>query len=179
TDPVLQLQLLGRDVELKLGDLECVARRGRLLLLHDDGHGYLGLWVNARPESAGVNGPEPAHSTPRKGPRNGNWGRVYCRAMSPSRAARGVLAAGAAVYALAVLCLSVHPGPRAWAFHLPGFLPAPTRILVLTLLVGGAGLLAWDFTRAPQGQSRGKGAKPRARAKVNPLPTWSGWLLLP
>src|SRR6185295_18607952 len=47
-DPVLQLERFGRDVELPLGDLERIARSGRLLL-HDYGHGYLGLWVWRQP----------------------------------------------------------------------------------------------------------------------------------
>ena len=127
--------------------------------------------------------------------------------MNPSRAARGVLAAGAAAYVLAVIAASLNPGPRAWSLHLPGFLPDPARSFVMALLIGGASLLAIDFLRGGtvgeaesarraneaarakatsgrRGEKR-RGGREQAhrRASASPagsfrMPGWSGWLLL-
>ncbi len=122
--------------------------------------------------------------------------------MTPSRAARGVLAAGAAALVVAIATASRDPGPRAWALHLPGFLPDPARSFVMALLVGGAALLAVDFFRGGASggarghereglDDRGRGrrerpARPAARrAAHKPArgeglrpPHWTGWLLL-
>src|SRR5881628_3277414 len=68
--------------------------------------------------------------------------------MDRTRAARAVFAAGASAYALSVAVASQRPGPRAWALHLPGFLPLPTRLLVMALLLGGALCLVIDALRA-------------------------------
>jgi len=92
--------------------------------------------------------------------------------MNSARAARGVLAAGAALFVIGVIVASSNPGPRAWGLHLPGFLPQPERTLAILLLAGGAVLLAFDFLR---------GDAPPARVRPGPaanLPGWSGWLLL-
>ncbi len=48
------------------------------------------------------------------------------------------LALGATGYAVGVLAASIHPGPRAWGLHLPGFLPPVPR----------AGLIAVPFAAA-------------------------------
>lgn len=108
--------------------------------------------------------------------------------MSRSRAAQGALALGAAAFVAAVLSFSQSPGPRAWALHLPGFLPDPLRTFVLALLVAGAGLLAVDFMRgAPGGagevsRAGGRGAKRRAAREQTAqhfrVPGWLGWILL-
>ena len=117
------------------------------------------------------------------------WAGLYCRPMDRPRLARAVLAIGALAYAALVLAMSQSPGPRAWALHLPGFLPPAQRLLIMTLLLLGAALLVADFLlgprAAPQIQERaahakrGKGAakKPAKRGGVS-LPGWSGWLLL-
>jgi len=130
----------------------------------------------------------------------------YTARMNPSRAARGALAAAAAAFVLEVIAASSTPGPRAWAFHLPGFLPDPDRPFVMLLLVGGAALLAIDFLRGggadaheparrsneaarakdrPRqrgGKRRGGREEPRrqstAPASSFRMPGWSGWLLL-
>ena len=102
--------------------------------------------------------------------------------MLPSRAARGVLALGSAAFVAGVAAASAAPGPVAWALHLPGFLPAPTRLLVMALLAGGAALLAFDFFRVgPKEHTRARGAKRRGARQPGAgwrLPRWSGWLLL-
>jgi len=101
--------------------------------------------------------------------------------MDRSRAARAVLAAGAAAYVLAVAMASRTPGPRAWAIHLPGFLSPSARILVMALLFGGAVLLAIDFIRAVAGRdARSRATRIRAAAPTAKplLPGWTGWLLL-
>src|SRR5690242_18370063 len=92
--------------------------------------------------------------------------------MNSARGARGVLAAGAALFVIGVIVASSNPGPRAWGLHLPGFLPQPERTLAILLLAGGAVLLGFDFLR---------GDAPPARVRPGPaahLPGWSGWLLL-
>ena len=100
--------------------------------------------------------------------------------MNPSRAARGVLAGEAALFVLGVILASRVPGPRAWALHLPGFLPPPARALVMALLVLGAALLILDFLRGGGNEERGgatrKGKRPSRAAA--PLSAWTGWLLL-
>src|SRR6185295_14536547 len=107
--------------------------------------------------------------------------------MSRTRAAQGAFALGAAAYVAAVLTFSQSPGPRAWALHLPGFLPDPLRTFVLALLVAGAGLLAIDFMRGAPGGTEvsgagGRGAKRRAAREQTAqhfrVPGWLGWILL-
>ncbi len=110
--------------------------------------------------------------------------------MDRSYVARGLLAAGAAAYAVSVAVASQHPGPRAWALHLPGFLPPPARFLVMALLFGAALLLVVDLLRpGASGPSRPEGAPRRSASRDRPsrqtpgtkplrLPRWSGWLLL-
>ncbi|HYR52769.1 MAG TPA: tetratricopeptide repeat protein [Candidatus Dormibacteraeota bacterium] len=92
--------------------------------------------------------------------------------MDRARVARAVLAIGAIAYAALVWAMSRSPGPRAWALHLPGFLPPAQRLLILATLFLGALLILADFLR-------GKGAprKTKKRGGVS-LPGWSGWLLL-
>ena len=97
--------------------------------------------------------------------------------MDRSRAARAVLAAGAAAYALAVAAASQTPGPRAWGLHLPGFLPPPMRFFILALLFGGAALLALDFLRGSTPPAA-RSAQRSTQAKRLPFPRGSGWLLL-
>ena len=96
--------------------------------------------------------------------------------MDRSHVARTLLAAGAAAYAVSVAVASQHPGPRAWALHLPGFLSPPARFLVMTLLFGAAILLVVDLLRP--GMSRPEGARGRSASRRLRLPRWSGWLLL-
>ena len=96
--------------------------------------------------------------------------------MDRSHVARTLLAAGAAAYAVSVAVASQHPGPRAWALHLPGFLSPPARFLVMTLLFGAALLLVVDLLRP--GTSRPEGARGRSASRRLRLPRWSGWLLL-
>jgi len=118
--------------------------------------------------------------------------------MNRSRAAQGVLAAGAAAFAVAVLILSRTPGPRAWALHLPGFLSGPARSFVLALLVAGAGLLVFDFLRGAPPRDAVEGARPKAASargakrraarehasrSTSPIPEitipgWAVWMLL-
>ncbi len=109
--------------------------------------------------------------------------------MNPSRAARGVLAAGAAAFVIAVTVASRNPGPRAWALHLPGFLPYRAGFFVMALLVGGAALLAIDFLRGgtatagrgprPKVPSHGRGSKRRATPELSPRRSArSPWALL-
>ena len=114
--------------------------------------------------------------------------------MDGSRAARAALAAGATAYALSVALASRTPGPRAWAFHLPGFLPPPAHLLVMALIFGAAILLVTDYFRDPAGRgrdetprsgagarrrdARGRPPRPAPRKTASPLPRWSGWLLL-
>jgi tetratricopeptide repeat protein len=109
--------------------------------------------------------------------------------MDRARVARAVLAIGAIAYAALVWAMSRSPGPRAWALHLPGFLPPTQRLLILATLFLGALLILADFLRGPRAVpetqeraahgKRGKSAPKRAakRGGVS-LPGWSGWLLL-
>jgi len=109
--------------------------------------------------------------------------------MDRPRVARAVLAIGAIAYAALVWAMSRSPGPRAWALHLPGFLPPTQRLLILATLFLGALLILADFLRGPRAASdtqeraahakRGKGAPKKAMKRGGvPLPGWSGWLLL-
>ncbi len=121
------------------------------------------------------------------------------RAVRAARVARGALAAGAAAFVIAVVVASRTPGPRAWALHLPGFLPRPARSFVLALLAGGAAWLGFDFLRGaptrepgdtarakdtPQrraGKRRASRGQPSRRAAPGGafrIPRWSLWLLL-
>src|SRR5258706_1833349 len=126
---------------------------------------------------------------------------MYTAAMDRTRAARGVLAAGAVAFVAAIAIVSQTPGPRAWSLHLPGFLAGPERTVVMALLVSGAALLLIDFfqrggasSAEPQqpGPQHGKGASPargskrRAARERGPsrsasdsaMPGRVGWLLL-
>ena len=109
--------------------------------------------------------------------------------MDRPRVARAVLGIGAAAYAALVWAMSRSPGPRAWALHLPGFLPPAQRLLTLAMLFLGTLLLLADLIlwprAAPNTQERaahGKRGKdaPRKATKRGgvSLPGWSGWLLL-
>jgi tetratricopeptide (TPR) repeat protein len=100
--------------------------------------------------------------------------------MDRSRVARGLLAMQATLFVALVLLFSRVPGPRAWALHLPGFLPQPARALVTALLVLGAALLIYDFLHGGSRESPKKGRRPARAAKgpVSGWPAWSGWLLL-
>src|SRR5256885_16805239 len=109
--------------------------------------------------------------------------------MDRPRVARAALAIGAIAYAALVFAMSRSPGPRAWALHLPGFLPPAQRLLVLAMLFGGALLILADLLRVPRAApdaqeraahaKRGKGApKGAAKRRGVSLPGWSGWLLL-
>jgi tetratricopeptide (TPR) repeat protein len=102
--------------------------------------------------------------------------------MDRSRAARGLLAIQAVLFVALVLFFSRAPGPRAWALHLPGFLPEPARALVTALLVLGAALLLYDFLRGESRASPTKGRRPARAAKDRNagtrMPAWTGWLLL-
>lgn len=69
---------------------------------------------------------------------------------------RTVLAIGAVAYVAGILVASAHPGPRAWALHLPGFLPAIPRTVIVALLAAGAILLVLEAMRprpAPSGDT--------------------------
>lgn len=120
--------------------------------------------------------------------------------MSSGRFERAILAAAALAYAIAFAAASARPGPRAWAIHLAGFLPAAERAFVLALLFGGALWLAFALARSrPPGEERARGENvprrgpPRRGAKPGragrreirdalpargTLPAWSAWLLL-
>jgi len=106
--------------------------------------------------------------------------------MPSPRVERTVFAAGCTLYAAAVLLASAHPGPRAWGFHLPGFLSGVERFLVSAILVGGAVLLLADLSRGPapgpgKGQRRERGRTQRKRrGGALRLPPWSlAFLLVP
>jgi tetratricopeptide (TPR) repeat protein len=89
--------------------------------------------------------------------------------MDRPRVARAVLAITAIAYAALVWAMSQSPGPRAWALHLPGFLPPTQRLLIVAVLLGGALLILADFLRGPRAVAKRGGVS---------LPAWSGWLLL-
>src|SRR3954467_8621866 len=97
--------------------------------------------------------------------------------MNPSRAARGVLAGEAALFVLGVILASRAPGPRAWALHLPGFLPPAQRTLVMALLVLGAALLALDLFRGDASPEKRAPSRPGRRPSSG-IPAWAGWLLI-
>ncbi len=68
----------------------------------------------------------------------------------PPAAGNMVLAFGAVGFAGLVLFASLHPSPGTWGIHLSGFLPAPLRFLVLSLLVASAALIAATAVRRTQ-----------------------------
>ena len=110
--------------------------------------------------------------------------------MDRPRVARAALAIGAIAYAALVFAMSRTPGPRAWALHLPGFLPPAQRLLVMAMLFGGALLLLVDFLRAGRAvpdaardrashpKHRKGAAKKTAKRGGVSFPGWSAWLLL-
>ena len=110
--------------------------------------------------------------------------------MDRPRVARAALAIGAIAYAALVFAMSRTPGPRAWALHLPGFLPPAQRLLVMAMLFGGALLLLADFLRpgravpdaahdrASHPKHRKGAAKKTAKRGGVSFPGWSAWLLL-
>ena len=98
--------------------------------------------------------------------------------MDRIRAARVVLAASSALYVLGVVLASRVPGARAWAFHLPGFLPSPARTLVLVLMALGAALLVLDVLRGSGARpAAGKGKRPTPQG-AKARPSGAAWLLL-
>jgi hypothetical protein len=75
-----------------------------------------------------------------------------------------VLALGATSCAVAVLASSIHPGPRAWGLHLPGFLPPTARHTLIVALFGAAATLWLAAHRAGRAAPDAREA-PRRRRK--------------
>jgi tetratricopeptide (TPR) repeat protein len=123
----------------------------------------------------------------------------YTAPMPVTRVERAILAVGAAGYAALVIAGTWSRSPRAWAFHLPGFLPVALRIAVVALLTLGAAWLVLDWMRGasvvkersghgppvqthrrgrPKAGGRDRGRSGRSPAKARHVPEWSGVLLL-
>jgi tetratricopeptide (TPR) repeat protein len=90
---------------------------------------------------------------------------------------RWVLAAGALLYAGIVAVTSLKPGPGAWGFNAPGFLPPPLRLLLLAATVAFAVVVAAGALRrarpspAPRRTRRGRSAW-RERGPWLLIPLW-------
>ena len=77
-----------------------------------------------------------------------------------------------------MLASSIHPGPRAWGLHLPGFLPSAARTALVAVLLGAAAALwlaALGADRAGRGATETASRRRPKRRQVGRRPSRS-WI---